>query len=139
MAGWLLKEGAPVVGRNWPLPSQPSNNFLSIQCFPKSERLLKRREFLQLSSSGRKIHTKHFIIIRSDAGVLLTRIGITVSRKTGNAVSRNRCKRMIREFYRLNKGLFIATDYNVIAKPGAAKMEFLDLVQELADSLRRLG
>jgi ribonuclease P protein component len=112
---------------------------LSLQCFPKSERLLKRNEFLQLSSSRRKIHTKHFIIIRGDAGAPLTRIGITVSRKTGNAVARNRCKRLIREFYRRNKGLFIASDYNVIAKPGAAQLEFLDLVQELADALSRLG
>jgi ribonuclease P protein component len=112
---------------------------LSLQCFHKGERLLKRREFLQLSSSRRKIHTKHFIIIRSDAGVLLTRIGITVSRKTGNAVARNRCKRLIREFYRRNKALFIASDYNVIAKPGAAQLDFQELVQELADALQRLG
>jgi RNase P protein component len=46
---------------------------------------------------------------------------------------------LIREFYRLNKNLFIASDYNVIAKPGAAQLKFLDLVQELADALQRLG
>jgi len=112
---------------------------LALQYFPKCERLLKRNEFLKLSSRGRKIHSKHFIIIRGDAGALLTRIGITASRRTGNAVARNRCKRLIREFYRRNKGLFIASDYNVIAKPGAAQLEFLDLVQELTDALQRLG
>jgi ribonuclease P protein component len=139
MAALLLKEDAPGAGRDWPLPSLPSNSFLLLQFFPKSERLLKRREFLQLSSSRRKIHTKHFIIIRGDVGTMLTRIGITVSRKTGNAVARNHCKRLVREFYRRNKGLFITSDYNVIAKPGAAQLEFLDLVQELADALKRLG
>jgi ribonuclease P protein component len=112
---------------------------LSLQCFPKSERLLKRNEFLQLSSSRRKIHTKHFIIIRGDAGAQSTRIGITASRKTGNAVARNRCKRLIREFYRRNKGLFIASDYNVIAKPGAAQLAYQDVIQELTDALQRLG
>jgi ribonuclease P protein component len=112
---------------------------LSLQGFSKSERLLKRSEFLKLSSSRRKIHTKHFVIIRGDAGTQLTRIGITASRKTGNAVARNRCKRLIREFYRRNKSLFIASDYNVITKPGAAQLEFLDLVQELAGALQRLG
>src|ERR1039457_4312340 len=127
MAGLSLKEGAPRDGRNWPLPSPPSKRFLSLHSFPKCERLLKRNEFLQLSSSGRKIHTKHFIIILGDAGSSLTRIGITASRKTGNAIARNRCKRLIREFYRRNKGLFIASDYNIIAKPGAAQLEFLDL------------
>jgi len=128
-----------VAGRDWPSPSLQSKRVLSLQCFPKAERLLKRSEFLQLSSRGRKIHTKHFIIIRGEAGTSINRIGITASRKTGNAVARNRCKRLIREFYRRNKDLFIASDYNIIAKPGAAKLEFLDLVHELADALKRLG
>jgi ribonuclease P protein component len=111
---------------------------LSLQSFPKAERLLKRKEYLQLSGRGRKLHTKHFIITRGDAGAPLTRIGITVSRKTGNAVKRNRCKRLIREFYRRNKCLFIGSDYNIIAKPGAAQLELLDLVQELTTAMQRL-
>jgi len=101
--------------------------------------LLKRHEYLNLSGSGRKIHTKHFIIIRGNALSPVARIGITASRKTGNAVARNRCKRMIREFYRRNKGFFVASDYNVIAKPGAAQLEFPDIVQELTVALQRLG
>jgi len=46
---------------------------------------------------------------------------------------------MIREFYRRNKGFFVASDYNVIAKPGAAQLEFPDIVQELTVALQRLG
>jgi len=104
---------------------------LTLENFPKAERLLKRKEFLRLSGSGSKLHSKHFIIIRGDVGASVTRIGITVSRKTGNAVARNRCKRLIREFYRRNKGLFIGSDYNIIAKPGAAQLELVALVQRL--------
>ena len=100
---------------------------------------MKRHEFLQLAGSGRKIHTAHFIIIRGEASGQSTRIGITASRKTGNAVARNRCKRFIREFYRLNKGLFIPSDYNFIVKPGAARLEYHEIVRELALALKRLG
>jgi ribonuclease P protein component len=107
--------------------------------FPKGERLLKRREFLSLSSRGRKIHTEHFLVLYGEPVTSSIRIGITVSRKAGNAVVRNRCKRMIREFYRLNKGLFILADYNFIAKPGVARMVFPDFVRELTSALQRLG
>jgi ribonuclease P protein component len=112
---------------------------MSIQGFPKSERLLKRGEFLQLSDRARKIHTKHFIVIRGDVSGHSARLGITASRKTGNAVARNRSKRLIREFYRLHKGLFKFSDYNIIAKPGAARLEFAEIVRELTSALQRLG
>ena len=112
---------------------------MSLQGFPKAERLLKRNEFLRLSSRSRKIHSQNFIILRGEASGLSTRIGITVSRKTGNAVARNRCKRLIREFYRLNKEVFLSSEYNIITKPGAARLEFMDFVHELKSALQRLG
>jgi ribonuclease P protein component len=112
---------------------------MSLYGFPKAERLLKRSDFLQLSSRSRKIHSHHFIILRGETSGLSTRIGITASRKTGNAVARNRSKRLIREFYRLNKELFVSSDYNIITKPGAARLEFMDIVRELKSALQRLG
>jgi ribonuclease P protein component len=112
---------------------------MSTQGFPKSERLLKRREYLQLSERARKVHTQHFIVIRGDVGGHSTRLGITASRRTGNAVARNRSKRLVREYYRLHKGLFSLADYNVIAKPGAARLEFAEIARELTSALHRLG
>jgi ribonuclease P protein component len=122
------------------LPSLPNRRSVIQQGFPKAERLLKRKDYLSLAGSrARKIQTQHFIVLRGEAKGLTPRIGITASRKTGNAVARNRCKRLIREFYRLNKSLFLAAEYNIIAKPGAARLEYTVLVQELTRALQRLG
>lgn len=106
--------------------------------FPKEERLLTRTEFLGISARGRKIHTPDFIILWEKSDCSLPRIGITVSRKVGNAVVRNRIKRLVREFYRLNKRLFATADYNVIAKPGAARLDFHGISKELGRALQRL-
>jgi ribonuclease P protein component len=106
--------------------------------FPRHERLLKRSDFLRLSRQGGKVQTAGFIILWSESPVSAVRIGITVSGKVGNAVVRNRLKRFIREFYRHNKGLFAPADYSIIARQGAARLEYNDLCQELGRALQRL-
>lgn len=106
--------------------------------FPKEERLLSRSEFLKLSAQGHALHAPHFIIVYRSTTGPTTRIGITVSRKVGNAVVRNRLKRLIREFYRQNKVLFAAADYNVIARKGADELDSRQVAQELVRALRRL-
>jgi ribonuclease P protein component len=106
--------------------------------FPRQERLRKRTDFLRLSGQGTKIHTSNFILIWTESPVSAVRIGITVSGKVGNAVCRNRLKRLIREFYRLSKGLFGPADYSIIARKGAARLDFSELCRELDRALRRL-
>lgn len=106
--------------------------------FSKKEHLRKRVDFLLLSAKGRKCHTEHFIIVWSGADTGNARLGVTVSRKTGNAVVRNRIKRYMREFFRLHKELFHEADYNLIAKRGADKLRFRDVCLELDRALHNI-
>ena len=106
-------------------------------CFTRQERLRKRADFLRLSNQAQKVHTSNFVILWKERAVPSVRLGITVSGKVGNAVTRNRLKRLIREFYRLNKGLFLPADYNIIAKQGAARLQFGEVSQELGRALQR--
>jgi len=66
------------------------------------------------------------------------RIGITVTKKTGNAVFRNRIKRLIREFFRRNKNLFPAGhDVVVMAKKNLPPLSYQETEQELTELFHR--
>jgi ribonuclease P protein component len=104
--------------------------------FPKSARLRKRPEFLTLSRTGRKIHSAHFVIVsgKNERGV--TRLGITVSSKVGNAVVRNRIKRSVREFFRRRRHELVAgLDVLVIARQSASEMSSHSIAAEIGRSL----
>jgi len=110
-----------------------------MQTFNKSARLRKRVEFTSLSAKGRKWYLPAFIIVKADSEFSWPRIGITASRKVGNSVTRNRIKRLVREFFRNNRDLFLPADYNIIARSGAVNLEFAAVCQELANGLCRIG
>ncbi|PLX99221.1 MAG: ribonuclease P protein component [Desulfuromonas sp.] len=100
--------------------------------FPKSVRLLKREDFLRTWRQGRKKHTHNFLVVISNRDDDSVRLGITASRKTGNAVIRNRIKRMVREYFRNHRSLFVrGADISIIAKQSAARLDYASVSSEL--------
>ncbi len=71
--------------------------------FPREQRLRKRREFLAAYKRGAKIQAAHFVLYILENDLPHHRLGVTVSRKIGSAVVRNRIKRQLREVFRRNK------------------------------------
>jgi len=103
--------------------------------FKKKDKILKRREFLQLKRCGKKIQDRNFIVIYSDGRYEKSRIGITVSKKLGNAVKRNKIKRLIRENFRMNRDKIAEfMDINVIAKKKAGEIS-ADMVFKSLDGI----
>lgn len=68
--------------------------------FPKACRILQRREFLRIQGQGQRVHSRHLVFQFLPGEGPESRLGITVSKKVGNAVVRNRIKRWIREAFR---------------------------------------
>jgi ribonuclease P protein component len=87
--------------------------------FPKAARIRRRREFLALGRTGEKRRTDQFVLLLQRTAAA-PRLGLTVSRKVGGAVTRNRLKRRIREAFRRHEARAdFAYDVVVIAKPGS--------------------
>lgn len=105
--------------------------------FPKESRLRKRRDFVTVQQTGRKVSADCLLglaLKRPDAG---RRLGVTVSSTVGNAVVRNRVKRRLRELFRTRQGaLPEGIELVVIARQSAAEADF-DRLAKAYDKLAR--
>ena len=107
--------------------------------FEKAERLLKRGEFLRiLRQPERRFISDHFHLLLKQNQLPRTRLGVIISKKVGSAVKRNRVKRHLREFFRMNKHLLSSgLDLLVIVQPGAADIDVGRIKKELNALIRQ--
>ncbi len=108
--------------------------------FPRQARLRKRAQFLEVQSAGRRVSSFRFIMLscrREDDGDV--RLGITVSRRVGNAVQRNRIRRLVREAFRRERAAWpTGLDVVVVARAAARDATLGEIAEELRGLLRRV-
>ena len=122
--------------------------------FGPADRLHRRAEYLRLQKTGARYQTAHFVMY---AGTLdeihressrtipntpsRSRLGMTVSRRIGSAVVRNRTRRRVRECYRLQlRSMFPGgTALIVIARSGAGALKTPAMTIELLQAAKSLA
>ena len=109
--------------------------------FSRASRLRRRREFVGVEKQGRKMSSSHFIVFAmKQENQNSAKLGITVSKRVGNAVTRNHVKRLVREVFRTNQAVLPAfMDTVVIAKARAKDIAFPVVAHELTRAWKALS
>lgn len=116
------------------------NSSLRRFAFTKADRILKRSQFIAFRRSGRKVDSPFFFAVIQQNHLPHCRLGITVTRKVGKAAQRNRIKRRIREYFRLNRHRIEGNwDIHLIAKKGAGEIDFGQASSSLDRIFHQLG
>jgi len=110
--------------------------------FSREDKLVKRCQFKKVYSSGKKFVGNLLVLYILEVPEVEKKIGITVTKRIGNAVVRNRIKRLVRESYRLIKQdlssnihlVFIARELS-----GKKKLSFADINKEIMHLLSKAG
>lgn len=98
----------------------------------------KRADFLA-ANRGLRVARPGFVLLAHPNGGQGKRFGVTVTKKIGNAVVRNRMKRRFRELLRaaLPESGLPDHDHVLIGREGGIERDFARMREELAEALRR--
>ena len=104
----------------------------------KSFRVKKDREFQKVFHKGKSTANRQFVIYQyNKEGQSHFRVGISVSKKLGNAVTRNRLKRRIRHILmELDDQLAQDVDFIVIARPPIVQMSYQEMKSSMMHVLK---
>lgn len=107
----------------------------------KIHRLKSSKDFQKVFQQGRSCANRNLVLYyRYNEEGLTYRVGFSVSRKVGNAVVRNRVKRLLREVFRLEGELIQQpVDLVVVARMGAASLSYADMKKNVLHLLQKSG
>jgi ribonuclease P protein component len=113
------------------------------EALPRPKRLAKRREFLRVYETGRKIFSRYTVVFFASNDVSHSRLGVTATKKLGKANVRNRLKRWTREVYRRRRAPLNldARRFDIVVniKPNAADSAFSEFSDDLSRALQRVA
>jgi ribonuclease P protein component len=98
---------------------------------PTAKRLRTQRDFQQVRTEGKRAQCGPFILQwrkRLPEEETINRLGVIASKRVGNAVKRNRGKRLMREIFRINEGVVPrAIDAVIVLRSGYDQFSFAEL------------
>ncbi len=102
--------------------------------------LKKNYEFRRLYDKGARAAMPRLVLYCRKSRGGKNRLGLTVGKKTGKAVVRNRVRRRLREIYRLNEQRMIkGVDIVIVARTAAVSASYRELEEDFNKAASKLG
>lgn len=101
----------------------------------KRYRLKKNGAFTYVYRRGKNASSRDLVMLYAKGKGI--KVGFSVSKKVGNAVTRNLVKRRLRECFRPHLGDVKTGLYVVVARPSAGQATFQSLFKQVRDLLKR--
>ena len=102
----------------------------------KSYRVKSEKDFNAIFKKGQSVANRKFVIYKLEKEQKHFRVGISVSKKLGNAVMRNKIKRRIRHVLLTHQVELAALDFVVISRKGVEILTYQELEQNLLHVLK---
>lgn len=107
--------------------------------FCKLAHIRKRSDFLRIQKQGSRQHQKYLMVVFLANVGQNARLGIVATTKIGNAVVRNRAKRLVREAFRRNQEKFSSRfDFVVILLKGINKATQAEIDLQMISAVRKI-
>ncbi|EID24880.1 ribonuclease P protein component [Streptococcus oralis SK1074] len=103
----------------------------------KSFRVKREKDFKAIFKDGTSFANRKFVVYQLENQQNHFRVGLSVSKKLGNAVTRNQIKRRIRHILQSVKGSLVEhVDFVVIARKGVETLEYAEMEENLLHVLK---
>ena len=107
--------------------------------FTLQDRVRKRSEYRRVYEKGLKISSKNLVLFCLENDLRRPRLGLTVTRRMGGSVQRNRAKRLLREWFRGHRDKLPPLDLVINTREGLHRMSLEAVSREMDGVLRRLA
>lgn len=102
--------------------------------------LRKKSDFSCIYNKGKSVGDRYVVLFYRKNGLKTNRTAFLASKKVGNAVTRNRARRLMKESYRqLSDDLATGYDFIIIARNTIVEKKCADVQKSLASAFKRAG
>ncbi|MDQ0222793.1 ribonuclease P protein component [Streptococcus moroccensis] len=102
----------------------------------KSYRVKREKDFSAIFKQGQNIANRKFVLYHLETEQKHFRVGLSVSKKLGNAVVRNQIKRLMRHVLITHRQQIKAEDFVLIARKGVEDLNYHEIEKNLLHVLK---